>query len=237
MMKDLTVTTSTMSSRDLLELVNNARLQHGEKAIRLNDFNARIVDELDGFHYEKNVVQNSNNTESFFYTLNQDQCLLVAMRESKGVRRTVLEKLKTLNASPVAPMLPRTPTDLAVNHITAVMQLAALFEVPTHLAQVEAVKGARLTYQIDLTEILRLAPAQSMIRLEDEAVEPTELGKRLGLSAIKMNQWLEERGFQAKINSEWVPTDKGKPFAVRHQWVSGNKSGYNYKWKKSVLNA
>ena len=237
MMKDLTVTTSTMSSRDLLELVNNARLQHGEKAVRLNDFNARIIDELDGSHYEKNVVQNSNNTESFFYTLNQDQCLLVAMRESKGVRRTVLEKLKTLTASPVAPMLPRTPTDLAVNHITAVMQLAALFEVPTHLAQVEAVKGARLTYQIDLTEILRLAPAQSMIRLEDEAVEPTELGKRLGLSAIKMNQWLEERGFQAKINSEWVPTDKGKPFAVRHQWVSGNKSGYNYKWKKSVLNA
>lgn len=236
-MKDLTVTTSTMSSRDLLELVNNARLQHGEKAVRLNDFNARIVDELDGSHYEKNVVQNSNNTESFFYTLNQDQCLLVAMRESKGVRRTVLEKLKTLNASPVTPTLPRTPTDLAVNHITAVMQLAALFEVPTHLAQVEAVKGARLTYQIDLTEILRLAPAQSMIRLEDEAVEPTELGKRLGLSAIKMNQWLEERGFQAKINSEWVPTDKGKPFAVRHQWVSGNKSGYNYKWKKSVLNA
>ena len=237
MMKDLTVATSTMSSRDLLELVNNARLQHGEKAVRLNDFNARIVDELDGSHYEKNVVQNSNNTESFFYTLNQDQCLLVAMRESKGVRRTVLEKLKTLNASSLAPVLPRTPTDLAVNHITAVMQLAALFEVPTHLAQVEAVKGARLTYQIDLTEILRLAPAQSMIRLEDEAVEPTELGKRLGLSAIKMNQWLEERGFQAKINSEWVPTDKGKPFAVRHQWVSGNKSGYNYKWKKSVLNA
>jgi len=237
MMKNLIVTTSTMSSRDLLELVNNARLQHGEKAICLNDFNARIVDELDGFHYEKNVVQNLNNTESFFYTLNQDQCLLVAMRESKGVRRTVLEKLKTLNASPVAPMPPRTPTDLAVNHITAVMQLAALFEVPTHLAQVEAVKGAKLTYQIDLTEILRLAPAQSMIRLEDEAVEPTELGKRLGLSAIKMNQWLEEKGFQAKINSEWVPTDKGKPFAVRHQWVSGNKSGYNYKWKKSVLNA
>ena len=237
MMKDLTVTTSTMSSRDLLELVNNARLQHGEKAIRANDFNSRIEDELEGYHYESFVVQNSNNTESTVFKLTQDQCLLVSMRESKAVRRTVLEKLKTLNASPVAPALPRTPTDLAVNHITAVMQLAALFEVPTHLAQVEAVKGARLTYQIDLTEILRLAPAQSMIRLEDEAVEPTELGKRLGLSAIKMNQWLEERGFQAKINSEWVPTDKGKPFAVRHQWVSGNKSGYNYKWKKSVLNA
>ena len=39
-----------------------------------------------------------------------------------------------------------------------------------------------------------------------------------------------------KENGEWIPTDKGQPFAVRHQWVKGNKSGYNYKWKKSVLN-
>ena len=37
-------------------------------------------------------------------------------------------------------------------------------------------------------------------------------------------------------NGEWIPTDKGQPFAVRHQWVKGNKSGYNYKCKKSVLN-
>jgi hypothetical protein len=236
MMKDLTATTSTMSSRDLLELVNNARLQHGEKVIRANDFISRIQDELEGDHYESFVVQNSNNTESTVFKLTEDQCMLVSMRGSKAVRRTVLGKLKTLTASS-APVLPRTPTDLALNHITAVMQLATLFEVPIHLAQVEAVKGARLTYHIDFTEMLRLAPAQGMIRLEDEAVEPTELGKRLGLTAVKMNQWLEERGFQAKINSEWVPTDKGKPFAVRHQWVVGNKSGYNYKWKKSVLNA
>lgn len=185
------------------------------------------------------VHPQNKQTYTEYLSDKRDSFVIVARLSPEFTARLVdrWQELEAQVVLPLAPVLPRTPTDLAVNHITAVMQLAALFEVPTHLAQVEAVKGARLTYQIDLTEILRLAPAQSMIRLEDEAVEPTELGKRLGLSAIKMNQWLEERGFQAKINSEWVPTDKGKPFAVRHQWVSGNKSGYNYKWKKSVLNA
>lgn len=94
-MNMLSTATKTMSSRDLLDLINDARLAHGENAIRLNDFNARIIDELEGFNYEKNVVKNPNNTESFFYSLNEDQCLLVSMRESKGVRRTVLDKLKS----------------------------------------------------------------------------------------------------------------------------------------------
>jgi len=91
----LAVSTKTMSSRELLDLINDARLQHGENQIRANDFNNRVVDELDGDHYESFVVQNPNNTESVIFNLSEDQCLLVSMRESKSVRRTVLEKLKT----------------------------------------------------------------------------------------------------------------------------------------------
>jgi hypothetical protein len=91
----LAVSTKTMSSRELLDLINDARLQHGENQIRANDFNNRVVDELDGDHYESFVVQNPNNTESIVFNLSEDQCLLVSMRESKAVRRTVLEKLKT----------------------------------------------------------------------------------------------------------------------------------------------
>ena len=54
----------TMSSKDLLELINQIRQNFGESPVRLNDFNNRIVDELDGQHYEIFVVQNSNNTQS-----------------------------------------------------------------------------------------------------------------------------------------------------------------------------
>lgn len=82
-----------MASSNLLELVNNARRQANEKPVRHNDFVSRCVDELDGDHYETFVVQNSNNTESVYLKLTVDQCKLIAMRESKAVRRAVLDHL------------------------------------------------------------------------------------------------------------------------------------------------
>ena len=90
----LNQTTKTMSSYDLLVLINRARADFGESLVRLNDFNARVADELDGEHYEIFVVQNPNNTQSTHYQMTLDQCMLVSMRESKAVRRQVLQQLK-----------------------------------------------------------------------------------------------------------------------------------------------
>lgn len=94
----------TMSSIDLLSLINSSRESLGERQVRHNDFIARAMDELEGEHYETFVVQNMNKTETKALLLNQDQCMLVAMRESKMVRRSVLEKLKKINE----PKLPQT---------------------------------------------------------------------------------------------------------------------------------
>lgn len=86
----------TMSSIDLLELINNVRAANNEEPLRRNSFNLKIEDELEGSYYTKNVVKNQNGTESVVYELTIEQCTLIGMRESKGVRRTVLEKLKQL---------------------------------------------------------------------------------------------------------------------------------------------
>ena len=86
----------TMSSIDLLELINNVRVANNEEPLRRNSFNLKIEDELEGSHYTKNVVKNQNGTESVVYELTIEQCTLIGMRESKSVRRTVLEKLKQL---------------------------------------------------------------------------------------------------------------------------------------------
>jgi len=92
----------TMSSIDLLGLINDYRSQHGESNIRANDFHARVADELEGDYYESFVVQNPNKTTTTMFYLTIDQCTLVAMRESKGVRRNVLERLKMLQPKPPA---------------------------------------------------------------------------------------------------------------------------------------
>jgi phage antirepressor YoqD-like protein len=86
-----------MSSGNLLELVNNARRSAGEKPVRHNDFVSRCADELEGEHYETFVVENPNGTQTNYIKLTVDQCKLVAMRESKAVRRAVLSRLNEMD--------------------------------------------------------------------------------------------------------------------------------------------
>lgn len=83
----------TMLSTDLLSIVNIEREKMGEQPVRLNQFNNRIIDELDDDNYKTFVVENSNKTTSNVYELTIDQCMLVSMRESKSVRRSVLSLL------------------------------------------------------------------------------------------------------------------------------------------------
>ena len=94
----------TMSSKNLFEIINLARANFNENPVRLNDFNSRITDELEGDYYETSVVQNTNNTESIIYSLTIDQCMLMGMRESKAVRKNVLATLKQKQA----PKLPQS---------------------------------------------------------------------------------------------------------------------------------
>lgn len=84
----------SMSNIDLLEIINTARQNLGEKPVRLNDLNTRIIDELEGEYYENFVVKNPNGTLSQGFNLNLDQCTLIGMRESKAVRKNVLAILK-----------------------------------------------------------------------------------------------------------------------------------------------
>lgn len=111
---------TTMDTTELLALVNEARAAFGEGSVRHNDFVARCKDELDGEHYETFVVQNLNNTQSEGLRLSADQCKLVAMRESKGVRRRVLARLNELEGQQARPMTQAEITAANANHLVAV---------------------------------------------------------------------------------------------------------------------
>ncbi|EKT3982613.1 hypothetical protein QEF67_003179 [Klebsiella aerogenes] len=87
----------TMSSLDFLnEVINPARIKAGEKPVRPSDFNARIKDEIDeNLNYENFVVGKTGH-KTYFTQLNTDQMMLVGMRESKAVRKTVLAYVRKL---------------------------------------------------------------------------------------------------------------------------------------------
>jgi len=96
-----------MTSLELYALVNTARLEYNETSVRQNDFLARCKDELDGEDYETFVVENSNKTKSKGLILSKDQCMYIAMRESKAVRRSVVAQINAIEVS-AQPAIPQT---------------------------------------------------------------------------------------------------------------------------------
>lgn len=161
--------------------------------------------------------------------------MVVASGYSAELRARIIDRWQELEAQAAPAPAPQTSISAVVQVLADGLSIADLLGVPLHLAQTEAVKETlRLTGR-DFSNMLRLAPAQSNIARLEEALEPTELGKSLGLSAIKLNQTLCAAGLQVKALDGWEPTAKGAPYAIRHHWAKGDKSGYNWKWKTSVL--
>lgn len=97
----------TMSSLDFLSnYINPAREAAGEKEVEGKDFVNRICDELDLKKENFLLLSTGARGRKPLYTmLNYDQLMLVGMRESKAVRKSVLAKLKELSAPKEDPMV------------------------------------------------------------------------------------------------------------------------------------
>lgn len=94
------VTGKTIDSQYLLDMVNTARKQCGEPEVRNNKFIEKVVDELEGEFYTKSVKPSGANggrpVEVIEMTIKQ--ALRVAARESKAVRRSLVDKLEDMQA-------------------------------------------------------------------------------------------------------------------------------------------
>ena len=122
------------------------------------------------------------------------------------------------------------------------LEAAELFQVPLHMAQVEAAKTALLHTGVDYSPLLSHAPAQSNLLPEQEMLEPADLAERFNITwstgtpnGRAINDLLEKHGYQQKIFGKWKPTETGLPYCSRHQWVKGSKSGHNYKWSVPLI--
>lgn len=129
-----------------------------------------------------------------------------------------------------------TPHEKALNAAEVFVKAGELFGAPRHLVQIEAIKEAKRYAGVDLSPILQLSPAQDNVPDDEEMLEPTELGKRLGLgTAVAVNKYLESAGLQIKEDGRWTPTLVGRTFCCKHAWKKGEKSGYNLKWNVKAV--
>ena len=212
---------TTMDSTELLALVNEARAGFGEGSVRHNDFVARCKDELDGEHYETFVVQNLNNTQSEGLRLTADQCKLVAMRESKGVRRRVLARLNELEGQQARPMTQAEITAANANHLVAV-------ERQQREQQIALERIEKRVDDLSQTTVWDHCPqnCQSLTRIKETML------KRHGLSGAVVDYVLKvwpnqpnpagmvRNGHEEALGSQYLVWSKSHVTAAFHRFVS-----------------
>lgn len=162
-----------MSSLDFLnEVINPARAAAGEKPVRPSDFHARVNDEIgENLNYENFVVGKTGH-KTFYTTLNIDQMLLVGMRESKAVRRSVINTLKELQDAASKSALPVPQT------MGEALRLAAdLWEEKERLA-------------LENKEMTPKADVYDRIVERNGLYNATQIAQKFGQSAIWLNKQL-----------------------------------------------
>ncbi|EAR7757336.1 phage antirepressor Ant [Salmonella enterica] len=103
-----------IDSQQLLKMVNETRKLCGEPEIRNNKFIEKIVDELEGEFYTKSVKSHVARAGRSFevIVMSYKQALRVAARESKAVRRSLIDKLEALQQERSPSPVPAIPQSL-----------------------------------------------------------------------------------------------------------------------------
>lgn len=157
--------TLTMSSYDFLnEVINPARMSAGEQPVANRHFISRVEDELDDLGAGKTFTRFGNSVK--YYDLNMEQMTLVGMRESKAVRRIVLETLKKF-AQSNSPQLPQS--------FSEALRLAAKQQ---ELIEAQAPKVRHFDLVVE----------------RDHLLNATQVASKLGMTPYQLNQHLSELG-------------------------------------------
>ncbi|HEL8010962.1 TPA: phage antirepressor KilAC domain-containing protein [Escherichia coli] len=171
----------TIDSQTLLKMVNEARKLCSEKPVRNNDFIARIKDELDGEYYEIFVVQKLNNTTSETISMTYKQALRVAARESKAVRRSLIDKLEELQqASTASSAIPQTLPE-ALRLAAELAEQKQLLEQKAHQLNQQLVAAAP---KVDFADRVSVA----------KGILIGNFAKVVGLKQNALFVWLRENG-------------------------------------------
>lgn len=218
---------------DLLEVRHNNAMRTVEKMAEEMDFGELLKISTS---YKNNI---GAELKIETYQLNKRQVFAVASRLNVKMQMRIidrwqeLEEQAILKASP-AP-LALTTAEIAERDVHALANIYDFLKVPKHIAVADIGTQIFHTTGLDITKALTQSEHCNDIQEEDVYLEPNDLGKRYGVSGIKMNKILAEYKLQRKTKGQWKPTDAGEDVSIRHSWHTGHKAGYNYKWNVSFI--
>jgi len=239
-----------IDSRDASEMVdkNHAHLMRDIKGyIDIIDPNP----DLDSANFFiPSTYLDAQNQERPCYLLTRKGCDMVAnkMTGEKGVlfTATYVTKFEEMekSLSEGAPKLPKPRTSSRVkpaikDAFDTAEYLKEKLGISIGIAQAACIRAVEKNSGLDLQEIAKCLPAAEH---ETGFLNPTEIGKRLGVSAVSANKALLAKGLQeqqvdAKGNKDWRITEVGKPYGEEFPYVKNGHSGYQIPWNESVVGA
>jgi phage anti-repressor protein len=174
-------------------------------------------------------LEASGQTSKMIY-VSANMCQHIAMLERTEIGRKVRQYFIDVEKKVKDIVLEQTLKEKAMRDFKVYKELGEIVQLPTSTIISEASKLVDRTYGTNFVEFISKSPLLDNVKESDEYLEPTELGKILGISAISLNKNLESLGLQDKTGNSWTPTAIGKKFCFVHQWSTRAKSGYNLKW-------
>ncbi|MDD1016881.1 phage antirepressor KilAC domain-containing protein [Pseudomonas rubra] len=222
----------TMSSIELRDLINEGRAAAGEPKVRNDQFLARVEDELgDELKGVQKYYTPVYGNQVATYDLTLDQCMLVGMRESKAVRRSVLQKLKSMEAPRVIATLP----DFS-NPAAAARAWAEQFELQQAANQALAIAAPKVEFvdrYVEATGLKGFRQTSKLLRANEARFREFLLDKkimyRMGGEWQAYQQHIDAGRFEVKTdtaeNGHAFNQTKFTPKGVT--WVAGLWAQYN----------
>ena len=219
-------TKETITSLELVEQINLFREKEGNRAeLKHYDLLKIIRDE---FSEEIGVgkislssYKNSQNKEQPMFVLTFNQAKQVLVRESKRVRKAVIEYIEKLE-----------------NALKNKFQVPANFKEALLLAVKQQEKIEELQEEVEIRGQLigELKPAKDYldtILASGDTMKITQIASDYGLSAVALNKILNEQRIIRKVNKQWIlyNTYTNKGYTKSHTFtVKENKTIIETVW-------
>ncbi|SPF51207.1 putative SPBc2 prophage-derived antirepressor protein YoqD [Candidatus Desulfosporosinus infrequens] len=180
------------------------------------------------------------------YLLTRKGCDMVAnkMTGEKGVlfTATYVTKFEEMEKTLTAPKQKRTSSRVRPaikDAFDTAEYLKEKLGISIGIAQAACIRAVETNSGLNLQDIAKCLPAAEH---ETGYLNPTEVGKRLGISAVNANKALLAKGLleqqvDAKGNKDWRITEAGKPYGEEFPYVKNGHSGYQIRWNESVMEA
>lgn len=224
-----------MTSLELVDFINSQR-KSGEAELRHSDFLDKTIKVL-GLEMSESFrssYRDSMNRQKPCYCFPKREACLMAMSYSYDLQAKVFDRMTALEQQQKTQL---TLMDSARNTFDNSLYFAKTFGLEGNQALLSADKATERHTGFSPMKFLQIELKKDEQTLN---LTPTEIGKQLNpsLSAVATNRLLDALGYQEKLGSAWVPTEKGKPYAVFLDTGKKHNDGTpvtQLKWLSTIL--